>query len=644
MFMHGAGNHKGYRRQINSNGDLDNEYFELMNGTHADEANDTVIRLADGTFNNNPYGEIYGINVEGTGNGSGNFDPDSYETNNGPSLISTTDYILNNTDDSRDIAWQPFGMAVMVERNGSSCHYRFAKGRYPKCYNSFYGNMIKGGISNSHGAIGSQCGGQGEFWFANTAVRGNDKFTIQNETGLFVCGGSNCYFGTGDKAEVLYTHSFGGLVTMHAVTSGMINKGQKAFIAMSQPPLNGSPIVNLQTMMCVTSTDIESQGWFWDIAEAAIIPFSNGISESDVLDFITVAFKGVVRSAGYCKGNRTSPNDTWFPGQTYNFNRRPINFNDWWEQEGNTGWDNNQPYVRLYEHTELYATDFTVNYRYCGTDPFGYHMEAITDFGDLISGPLDEILDAVVNSNNLLSTISNVVFAANEMIDNLNSGTADSQGNAGQFLQWINNQGLIANLIAPLTTIQKILIILGVGIDAALSAGEAIEGVVEMFSHGDVKNAIQLAGLNIASCGFYNICFDQICSVTAQMCTYRGCYYTNQGNVCDSKKIGPYLTNNTWVSQHDGMVPLSSCNGWNSYDSSGVSHMTYEATNHEEGTGFNGNGYHQNRGAINWYINVANEIRTSVEQSEAWAFQSHQHFMGYYGTNLFATMSSNLVN
>lgn len=157
------------------------------------------------------------------------------------------------------------------------------------------------------------------------------------------------------------------------------------------------------------------------------------------------------------------------------------------------------------------------------------------------------------------------------------------------------------------------------------------------------------------SCRFFAFCGQQMCMPTGSTsgadvnCSWRGCGSPGACKVWQKESWKA----ERFVSQGDGMVPLSSCvsdmnkdfmnvnedvysppfksvtqiehvktssNGWKwSYENNdmGVSRVTIQQANHEDGTGTNGNGMYLWRAPVNWYTNVVNQVFLRQTTSES---------------------------
>jgi len=162
-------------------------------------------------------------------------------------------------------------------------------------------------------------------------------------------------------------------------------------------------------------------------------------------------------------------------------------------------------------------------------------------------------------------------------------------------------------------------------------------GMARWFDH---KSAGGLFNGSTQQCKSFDKCYEMKCKTDPQLkrCHYRGCYYTYWGsnNNCRSGSASDYTT--TFTRLHDGMVNVSSCKGQTPSDyfndgdvggynwegdefsgadykgtTQGASYITVEQTNHEDGTGVNGNSAAVTRMPINWYVNVIREVYLNTE-------------------------------
>jgi len=170
-------------------------------------------------------------------------------------------------------------------------------------------------------------------------------------------------------------------------------------------------------------------------------------------------------------------------------------------------------------------------------------------------------------------------------------------------------------------------------------------GMGTWMGDGDVFNMRSAGGLFACSrgqCSHYEKCYEMKCAHNGWYCNYRGCNWSFPGtqNDCESHNGNQYK-DHQFVFLNDGMVNVSSCQGrshewyhntgptddstwWGGQGlgldtenagtggdlgiDQGSSYITVEATNHEDGTGVNGNSLTSGRQPVNWYTLVIREV------------------------------------
>jgi hypothetical protein len=537
--------------------------------------------------------------------------------------------------------------------NGSACLYRFhnhpklkvpggAFDEYrdwledddhyelPKCEESFYPYMINGGLNHRKGIYAKKCL-HGTFWSQNTAGYGANSSVLQEAMATYLCGTPNCEWGKeSDKtASVHFGHSYGCIATYAAFDSGVVIKGPKGIIGLSQGPVRGSSAAQFSTYGCGKDFYPGHKGHnkkrfgshgSWGIVEKGLLKLIFGLASK------------ISREKGYCEARpwETDPDlikhqlgkarDTWDPTMLH------------LEHHG-----------RHYETTNKsgswWSTDYNVEYKYCGTQPAGMYYDYLGNMGQDL---LEVISHATDGASSHSGRNANFLAVYDFLMPML--GGEDSQN-----VNILEDYPGLTNLVGHKN-------------DYVTKPGVDTPAV-------NVLNSMMLYALSIGPCLLFNNCQQIECKSDSTIsCDFRGCknklnpsrgdnfgelrvksgffwrnlYHTLVWFDVDKKQNTKLIENiETWPiafrfkgtpnCRHerlldwaddqfrfrtDGMVNLNSCIGtdWgNQYtngdvtDDAGTSFYTIQMTNHEDGTGTNGNGWAFDRKPLNWYSRVIDD-------------------------------------
>lgn len=126
---------------------------------------------------------------------------------------------------------------------------------YPDSRDFWFPFFIKGirhrsDIDNPNGLAHSFCH-HGKFWYANSSERSYNSSTIQNEIQAFNCGVQTaCTLGAVGAAQVYFTQSLGGLITMQGFKEQRYFKGPLFVWGASQSSWRGSVCGNAGIWLC----------------------------------------------------------------------------------------------------------------------------------------------------------------------------------------------------------------------------------------------------------------------------------------------------------------------------------------------------------------------------------------------------------
>lgn len=148
---------------------------------------------------------------------------------------------------------------VTQKQNGSAPFHSFVKGKqYNEWRDAWYPYFIRGSVSvegkDPNGIFHKQCR-QGKFWYANSSKNSRIyyKNEVMREVGEFMCGeNEGCEVGHFDHefGVIHFSHSYGGLITMNALWRGEFYKGPKMIWGASQSPFMGSAGGNFVEELC----------------------------------------------------------------------------------------------------------------------------------------------------------------------------------------------------------------------------------------------------------------------------------------------------------------------------------------------------------------------------------------------------------
>lgn len=467
--------------------------------------------------------------------------------------------------------------------------------KYPRCEEAFYPYFINGGMHYQSGVLGDVCK-RGLFWSTNTANEGVFSAPIKIRASNFLCDDMHCEFGpavgrgfpgvyedpTGPstKTSIVFGHSYGCLAIYSTFASGYVIKGPRGFIGLSQGPVRGSSAAQFSHTLCLNS--------FWP-----------GIGAGEhVLKFLAIKeiqkiFQSIGRTIGYCE--RVDKN------MSMDFNNQQIGKakDVWWPSMAHDVHFGRPYETSLSVSTETWwKKDFNVEFKYCGAQPAGMYYDYLGTIADAVGD--------YINNGSLTSMVSD--------FDGMRALVESLMGGSDNYID-------VGGMAAP---------------------------------DVNMMNSMKLYGLSIAPCLLYNHCQQMSCrNLNYISCTFAGCHTKMTGNNLMSMSFnggalaflftaafGPGVAGS--INQHinlpmtfrwdgnpecrherlkdwihndfefatDGMVNVNACIGvdWgNQYANNdevwdaGMSTIILQQSNHEDGTGCNGNSWAVDRRPINWY-------------------------------------------
>jgi len=322
IWMHGAGNHKGEARSMETTEVDGVEYFwdaiEHSGGWGVPtigRENVTRYYSAD-----TPVEEMHGYNRNGMLNGSSNYYSFDLHTNEVFVKESWYPHFIRGVTGSLAT---PEGVDINSRSNGGNGGWAYFAD-----------------ITALKGLASDRCH-FGKFWEANSCIRLYDNEEIKNEMRDFWCdGGWNCEVAPSSdpKKTIFFTHSFGGIITMQALSIGIFRKGGNFIWGASQSPFRGSMGGNFVEHLCRdTGNTYDYKTGLFEGGNMMHNLIANGIYGQLWATF---------RTMGYC-------------------------FND----NGGASFGSGMMIGSLaFEITPAWLDDFTIDYRYCGLHPGGVNM------------------------------------------------------------------------------------------------------------------------------------------------------------------------------------------------------------------------------------------------------------------------------
>jgi hypothetical protein len=231
-WIHGAGNHKGLKKQTN----IITYKFKGKGGKSHD----------------------FRMNIMANGDGYQNDTVWLYPT----TPVSSMDINTSEKDWPATQDGQPCGSSRFWSFETDTGIDGFSR-------DSFYPFFIKGHVSNNDitdplGINAGQCH-YGKFWYANSSERVYNQLSILNELKDYHCAdlpGYPCIIGRDTDLAVTmqFTHSFGGLISMQAFKLGLVGKESNFIWGASQCPFRGSGAGNAGVWTCQNASGTVNTG------------------------------------------------------------------------------------------------------------------------------------------------------------------------------------------------------------------------------------------------------------------------------------------------------------------------------------------------------------------------------------------------